>query len=74
MNKLRLTSLADFYLFLVFHRYINLYIYRQICPTARFWGAPVNFFDLSAPSMRKVDDGKKRKKKRKENNVIFSGH
>jgi len=29
------------------------------------------FFDPSAPSMRKVDDGKKEKK---ENNVVFSGH
>ena len=27
------------------------------------------FFDLIAPSMRKVDDGKR--KKRKENNVVF---
>ena len=36
------------------------------------------FFDPSAPSMRKVDDGKKEKKRkekrRKENNVVFSGH
>ena len=31
-------------------------------------------FDPSAPSMRKVNDGKKEKKKEKENNVIFSGH
>ena len=28
------------------------------------------FFDPSAPSMRKVDDGEKRK----ENNVVFSCH
>ena len=33
------------------------------------------FIDPSAPSMRKVDDGKKEKKKeKKENNVVFSGH
>ena len=30
------------------------------------------FFDLSAPSMRKVDDGEE--KKRKENNDVYSGH
>ena len=30
------------------------------------------FFDLSAPSMRKIDDGEKKKKK--EKNEVFSGH
>ena len=33
------------------------------------------FFHPSAPSMRKVDDGKKKKKeKKRENNAVFSGH
>ena len=35
------------------------------------------FFDPSAPSMRKVDDGeekRKEKKKEKENNDVYSGH
>ena len=30
------------------------------------------YFDLSTPSMRKVDD--EEKKKEKENNVVFSSH
>ena len=42
--------------------------------TPRFWGAPVNFleisfFDPSTPFMTKVDDGEN-----KEKNVVFSGH
>ena len=32
------------------------------------------FFDPSAPSMRKVDDRKRKEKKKKEKNVVFSGH
>ena len=32
------------------------------------------FFDPSAPSMRKVDDGEEKKEKRKEKNGVFSGH
>ena len=38
------------------------------------------FFDPNAPSMRKVDDGKRKekkrekRKKRKEKNGVFSGH
>ena len=35
------------------------------------------FFDLSTPSMRKVDDGeeeKEKKKKKRENNILYSGH
>ena len=43
------------------------------------WGAPKislnTFFDQSAPSMRKVDGGKKRiEKKEKEKSGVFSGH
>ena len=34
------------------------------------------FFDPSAPSMRKVDNGKRKKKRKekKENNAVFGGH
>ena len=49
---------------------------KQKC--IQFWWTPCKFFDPSAPSMRKGDDGgetgKKKREKKKENNDENSGH
>ena len=51
--------------------YRNNHFSNKIIRILKMW--PNKFFDLSTPSMRKIDDGE-RKKKKKENNGGNSGH